>query len=89
MIAHQVRIFREVDGLEGQFPETLLAFALGLLGGGDASSAEFGAHAILTVYHCISVLLLIEPCNEAIGLAALALAFALAAVIVLADEMVK
>jgi hypothetical protein len=51
VIAHEIWVFGEIDGFEGQSSKPIFAFTLGLLGGGDAASPELGAYAVLTVYH--------------------------------------
>ena len=51
MVAHQIRVFGQVDGFECQGAEAVFALSFGLLGGGHAASSKFGAYAILTVYH--------------------------------------
>jgi len=51
VIAHQVGVFGQIDGFEGEFAEAVFAFTFSLLGAGDAASAEFGAYTVLTVHH--------------------------------------
>ena len=53
MVAEDVRVFVEVDGLERELAEAFAAVGVGGGVGGDAAAAEFGAGAVLqTGWRC-------------------------------------
>ena len=49
MVFEEVGVFVEIDGFEGEFAQSFAAVGVGCGVGGDASTAEFGAGAVLVM----------------------------------------
>jgi hypothetical protein len=52
VVLEEVRVFVEVDGLEGEFTQALATVGVGCGLGGDAAAAELGAGAVLVIHTC-------------------------------------